>query len=245
MARGATLEQVLTKVRAKARLSLSSAANINVADSHKALIRAEQDRLWEDYAWPHMRVHYLIPLQAGQYLYSLPANDYDADADTYTLRMDRVEGISVMDGGIWRPLAPEICEADYSAFQTILDQRSWPVRKWQATNDQIEVWPVPDQNAESTSTYEGYLRVTGIRDLRAFVANTDRADLDDELLSGYVAAGLLESVGAKDAPLKLEAANKLYAKLKGKQTKTTSFNLFSTVDRRPVPRKPFITRYVP
>jgi hypothetical protein len=244
MARGQTLESILTKTRAKARLSLSSANNIQTTDPHKYLIKAEQDRLWEDYAWPHLREHYLIALQAGQATYSLPSDTYDG-LGAYTLRMDRVEHISVMDGGVWKPLHPEITEDHYSAHQTLLDDRAWPVTNWQAdSSDQIEVWPLPDQNGDA-ATYEGYLRVTGIRDLRTFVANTDRADLDDELLSGYVAAGILQSLGAKDAPLKLEAANKLYAKLKGKQTKTTSFNLFGAVNRGPVRRKPAITRYVP
>jgi hypothetical protein len=244
MARAQTLESILTKVRAKARLSLSPAMNIQVNDSHKALIRTEQDRLWEDYAWPHLRVHYLVPLSAGQYLYDLPADAFDG-LGAYTLTMDRVEHISVMDGGRWRPLVPQITEEDYSSYQTVLDQRSWPVLKWQADeNDQIEVWPIPDTNADA-ATKEGYLRVTGIRNLRDFVENTDRADLDDELISDYVAGGLLAAAGAKDASLRLEAANKRYAKLKGKQTKTSSFNMYSTVDRAPVRRKPAITRYVP
>ncbi len=242
MARGSTLESILTLMRAKARLSLTPANNTQVRDAHISQIQSEQDRLWEDFNWPHLRKHYFIPLQAGQYLYDLPSDAFDADADTYTIRMDRVEHISVMDGGIWKPLHPEISEADYSSYQTILDQRSWPVQKWQATDDQIEVWPIPDQNADAT-TKDGYLRVTGIRDLRPFVSATDRADLDDQLIALYVAGDVALDKDVKT--LRLEAANKLYTKLKGKQTKTRSFNLYGTVRRAPLPRKPFITRYVP
>lgn len=245
MARGATLESILNKVRAKARLSLSSANNLSVAESHKLLIKAEQDRLWEDFAWPHLRVEYEIALQAGQYVYDLPANNYDADAGTYTLQMDRVERIFVRDGGEWVELIPQITQANYSVHESSLDERAWPVRNWRATeNDEIEVWPVPDTNGDA-DTLEGYLRVVGIRDLRPLVADADRADLDDEMLSDYVAGGILAATGAKDASLKLESANKRYTKLKGKQTKTTSFNLFSTTSRTPVRRKPRITRYVP
>jgi hypothetical protein len=245
MARGQTLESILNKVRAKARLSLNAANNTQVIDSHKVLIKTEQDRLWEDYAWPHMRVHKYVALQAGQYLYDLPADTYDSAAGTYTLQMDRVEHISVFDGGEWRPLVTEITELMLSDHQTALDQRSWPVRAWQANaDDQIEVWPIPDQNGDAT-TYEGYLRVTGIRDLRALTAESDRADLDDELLSDYVAGALLAAAGASDAQLRLEAANKRYAKLKGKQTKSSSFNMFSTTSRETVRRRPYIGRYVP
>src|SRR4051812_39949921 len=111
MARGQTLESILNKVRAKARLSLNAANNTQVIDSHKVLIKTEQDRLWEDYAWPHMRVHKYVALQAGQYLYDLPADTYDAAAHTYTLAMDRVEHISVFDGGEYRSLETQITEA--------------------------------------------------------------------------------------------------------------------------------------
>ena len=246
MARGQTLESILNLMRAEARLSLSSSSNIQVAESHKLLLAREQKRLWEDYAWPHLRVHKLIALQAGQYLYDLPADDYDASAGTYTLNIDRVEEIHVRDGGEWVKLHPDINELNYNEHETELDERAWPVRNWQTTsNDQIEVWPIPDTNGDA-STLEGYLRITGIRDLRAFVADADRADLDDNLIALYVAAGQLASTGAKDAQLKLEAANKLYTKLKGKQTKTQSFNLYGTMNRlgRRGPRMR-ITRYVP
>lgn len=247
MARGQTLESVLNTMRAEARLSLSAASNIQTADSHKILLAREQDRLWEDYDWPHLKVHHLIQLQAGQYEYDLPALAYDANtAGAYTLALDRVLKISVMDGGEWRPLCPEITEAEYNTHQTLLDERSWPVTHWQATEaDQIEVWPIPDQNGDS-STYEGYLRVTGIRSLQAFVDDNDRADLDDRLLALYVAANVLAGNGAKDAGLKLETANKLYTKLKGNQTKTSSFNLFgANKSSLRVRRKPRINRYVP
>jgi len=245
MARGATLESILNKVRAKARLSLSSAANLNTTESHKLLIKAEQDRLFEDYAWPHLRVTYEVRLLAGQYVYDLPEDAYSATDGTYTLKIDRVEEIYVRDGGEWVKLIPEIDERHYSIHESTLDERAWPVRNWKATeNDQIEVWPVPDTNGDA-DTLEGYIRIVGIRELQPLVADADRADLDDEMLSDYVAAGLLAATGAKDANLRLEAANKRYAKLKGKQTKTSSFNLFGTVDRRPIRRKPAITRYVP
>jgi len=242
MARGQTLEDILNLMRAEARLSLSPAMNTQVAESHKLLLAREQRRLWEDYAWPHLRVNYLLPLAAGQYEYSLPANTYTGPL--YTLNIDRVEQVSVRDAGEWVPLHPEISEANYSYHETELDERSWPVRNWKATDqDQIEVWPIPDTNG-TAATLEGYLRITGIRDLQPFIADADRADIDDNLIALYVSGGVLAATGAKDAQLKLEAANKLFTKLKGKQTKTTSFRLFGTGGAR-VSRRPRINRYVP
>lgn len=246
MARGQTLESILNLMRAEARLSLSPSANTSTTESHKLLLAREQRRLWEDFAWPHLRVYPNIALQAGQYEYDLPANDFDAEAGTYTLNIDRVEEIHVKDGGEWVLLRPEITEENYNVHETALDERDWPVRAWQATtNDQIEVWPIPDTNA-TASDLEGYLRVTGIRDLRPFVEDDDRADLDDHLIALYVAA---EVTTDKDhSRLKLEQANKLYTKLKGKQSKVRSFNMFNTLQRKPartlVGPRPYISRYV-
>ncbi|AKR54327.1 hypothetical protein XM25_00600 [Devosia sp. H5989] len=236
MARGKTLEWILNGVRAEARMSLNPAANVQVRESHILLIQREQQRLWEDFAWPHLRVYRQIPLQAGQYQYGLP-ND---------VSMDRVEKIDINDGGRWRPLRPEITDYDLEIYQTDLGERSWPVQAWRADeNDQVEVWPIPEQNADP-ATLEGNLRVTAIRNLNPLVDDGDRADLDDRLLILYVAGGLLAAAGATDAQLKIEAANKLYLKLKGHQTKSKSFNMFSTttktVSRLGRGPRPYMTR---
>lgn len=222
MARGKTLEWILNGVRAEARISLNAAANIQARDTQILLIQREQERLWEDFHWPHLRIYPTIPLQAGQYRYSLPDN----------LTMDMVETVEVFDGGRWKPLRAEITDLDYETYETRLDQRSWPAEAWEANDqDEIVIWPIPEQNADPT-TLEGTLRVTGIRSLKPLVEEGHRADLDGQLLVLYVAAGILAGSSADDAKLKMEAANKLYTKLKGKQTKTSSFNLFGTTRKR-------------
>lgn len=232
MARGKTLEELLNGMRAEARLSLAPAANIQVRESQIILIQREQQRLWEDFNWPHLRVHETILLQSGQYRYSLPSN----------LTMDRVESVAVYDNGAWRRLRPEITDHDYALYETERDERSWPIAAWEANvDDEIVVWPIPDQNAVTT-TLEGTLRVTGISNLAPLIQDSDRADLDDRLIILYVAGGLLAATGATDAQLKIEAANKLYAKLKGKQTKSSRFNMFGTT-QRPRVRYPHIRRY--
>lgn len=235
MARLATLEKILNGVRARARLSLLPAHNVQVRESQIILIQGEQDRLWGEFAWPHLRVQRLIPLQAGQREYAPPID----------VTIDRIEKIEIKDGNEWVPLCPSISAANYTTYDSALDERSWPARAWQVSEqDKIEIWPIPDQNA-TEATQDGYLKVWGIRNLSPLVADSDRADLDDNMLELYVAGGLLAASGAKDAQLKLEAANRIYSRLKGAQVKTKSFNMFSTVNRTPVPRRPRITRYVP
>lgn len=237
--RGKTLESILNSTRAEARLSLLPANNNQVRDSHVILIQREQERLWEDYNWPHLRERHLMPLQAGQRYYETPTTA------GYTIQMDRIELIEIRDGSIWRPLDTQISGEYLSTYDSDLDERSWPARAWQATaDDDIEIWPIPDQNGDA-ATLDGYLRITGIRDLQAFTTDNHRADLDDRLISLYVAGGILAASGAKDAQLKLEAANKLYTKLKGKQTKSSSFNMFSTTRPAPRRRRTFAPPFVP
>lgn len=237
MARGQTLESILTKVRAKARLSLLPAANTQARDGQVIRIQQVQQRLWDGYNWPHMRIEHTLPLQAGQYLYDLP------ETDAYTLSMDRVEYVAVRDGGEWVRLCADITDANYTIHETQLDERAWPVRNWRASpNDEIEVWPIPDQNADAT-TLEGYLKVVAIRNLDPLVEDSDRADLDDELIALLAAAEILQANGAADAKVMMAEAERRYQRLTGNQTKIRSFRLFGAGRRPERPRRPVIGRY--
>ena len=245
MARGKTLLKLLNDVRAEARLSLNPALNVQTRDSHVNVIQREQERLWEDFAWPHLRVQRFIPLQAGARYYDPLSAVTEAGAiPAQQVPIDRIETIEVKSDGTWLPLDPEIRISDYASFDSVLGERSWPPRRWKiAENEILEIWPVPDTNAIPASQY-GYLRITGIRNLRPFVADGDVADLDDRLVVLYVAGGMLTAAGAKDANVKLEAANRHYGRLKGSLTKHSDFNMFGAT-RREVQQRPYISRYKP
>jgi hypothetical protein len=242
--RDQTLLKILTGVRAEARLSLDPAHNVQARDSHIILIQREQERLWQDFAWPHLRVERFIPLEAGQRYYdtdgALMEDGTDPDIQ---IPIDRIEKIEVKSDGAWLPLMPGVTAANYAAHDSALDERAWPPRRWKISEgEDLEVWPVPDEDA-GDGQY-GYLRITGIRALRPLVDDSDRADLDDRLLELYVGGAVLASAGAKDAQLKLDAASKHYGRLKGSLTKGGSFNMFGTTERHGQ-RRPVITRYRP
>lgn len=245
MARNATLEKILTDTRAEARLSLDAAHNVQARDMQINLIQREQQRLWEDFAWPHLRVHRFIPLDAGQRYYDPLAALTEAGATpAQQITIDRIEKIEVKSDSQWLVLSPGIDASCYAAHDSALDQRAWPPRRWKISEgDQIEIWPIPDTDASTGQ--EGYLRLTGIRSLRPLVAESDRADLDDRLLALYAAGALLAAAGAKDAQLKLEAAARHYGRLKGALSQTGSFNMFGAGLRSPEPRRPAISHYKP
>lgn len=243
MARNSTLEKILNDVRVQARLSLNAAQNVQHRDHQVGLIRAEQERLWDDFAWPHLRVERFLPLQAGQRYYDPEAVQAEDGTPKGDLTVDRIELVEAKSDNLWLPLTNGINRRQYAVYDSAEDERAWPPRYWRLTeDDQIEIWPVPDQNAGAAQ--EGYLRLTGIRNLRPLVMDSDRADLDDQMLALYVAGGLLAEKKAADAELKMQKAARRYASLKGALSKSEGFQLFG-VGQRPARRRPAIGHYKP
>lgn len=232
MARGLTLIKLLDNFRSEVKASLNPAHNNQVRDKQVAFLQSTQEWLWEDFTWPNLRAFRNYPLQAGQYLYDI-SSDFD---------IDRIEKIEAKINGRWVPLHPGIDAVHYLAHDTELGQRSSPVRRWRiAENEQIEVWPIPDENGDAT-TLDGYIKVTGIRRLRPLVADTDRCDLDGQLIVLYAAAKQLgNSVEGKFA---LNLANKLLARQKGNLTPRRQFKMFG-IGRVEMPCRPFVGHYKP
>jgi hypothetical protein len=224
MARNSTLVHILDLYRAEARVSQNPAHNNQVRDTQVKLLQRTQEWLWDDFAWPLLRVDRFVEIQDGQRTYSMPAD----------LDIDRISKIEVFHDTAWCELKPGIGAEHFTAYNSMLDERQWPPQRWRITEDeQIEIWPIPDTNYDST-TKEGWLKITGIRRLRSFVADSDRADLDDRLIVLYAAAETLAATGAKDANLKLDQANKRYAKLRGAQMPAKVFKMFGIgQDQRP------------
>lgn len=230
MARGTTLVRLLDLLRVEMRLSLNSAHNAQARDTQVATLQREQERLWDDFDWPHLRVERTIPVEAGQRRYDPPSD----------MLVDRIERIEFKTDGEWLKIEPGIDAGHYAVHDSDLDERSWPVCRWRIWEDeQIEIWPIPDTSADAT-TLDGYLKVVGIRNLQPLVADSNRADLDDRLLVLFTAGALLTD--AKAAEKKLATAAAHYARLRSRLTKQTSFQMFGTGER-PAPRRPIISRY--
>ncbi len=214
--RGKTLLSLLQDFRAEIRASANSAHNIGVRETHVRLLQRTQETLWEAVDWPHLRVTRQVQLQAGQRYYS-------SDDD---IHIDRLETIDVMYGTEWCRLYNGIGNEHYAAWNSDLDERSWPVERWALhEDDTFEVWPMPSQNGDTVSL-EGMLRLTGIRNLSPLVADADTADLDDRLIVLFAAAESLAASGAEDAALKLRSAEKRLADLTGNQSKKKQFRLY-------------------
>lgn len=228
MARGKNLLDLLDDLRAESRLSLNPAHNAQVRESQIKQLRRAQEWLWDDFDWPHLRVTRQIPLQAGQRYYDPPGD----------VSIDRIIKIEVRYNGRWMDLCPSIDSGNYATYDSDLDERAWPAMRWALYEDeQIEVWPVPDDNADST-TLEGTLRVTGIRNLNPLVDDTDTCDIESRLIVAFAAAEVLAAAKSPDAPLKLKTANGLYDRIRGKLIKVGRFRVMGKQDKRSPLRGP-------
>ena len=222
MARRQTLLELLRQYRAEIRASGNPAHNANVRDAQINTLQRVQEWLWEEHDWAFLRVERFVDLQNGQRFYDPPAD----------MPLERIEEIHVRYNGDWVPLTFGIESCNFSLYDSYLDQRSWPAERWRIHEDeQIEIWPVPSEDAERVTSptsdgIEGRLRFTGIRNLSPLVADTDRADLDDRLITLFAAAETLAAHNASDASAKAEMANKRFSALKGNMSKIKSFRMF-------------------
>lgn len=220
MARNTTLSRLLDMYRAECRMSLNVSHNNQDRDRQVLDLQNTQEWLWEDFDWPLLRVDRQLNLAAGQRYYEPPED----------LHIDRIDRIEVYHDAAYQRLTPGIDDVHYTAYNSALDERQWPPQRWRlAEDEQIEIWPIPDGNANLT-TLEGTLRVTGIRKLRPLVNNDDRADLDDQLIVLWTAAEYLAGSGDKRAGLVLEKAKGRYAKLRGAQMPRKRMTLFGIED---------------
>jgi hypothetical protein len=232
MARGATLESLLTSLRVELGLSTNVAHNIQARDAQIALIQRTQETLWDDFTWPHLRVYRYIALEAGTRYYDpaacLKYDNTGALAAAGDMQIDRVSSMWVRDGSIWRPMYVGVTEDDFNAWNSDTAQQSWPPRRWQvAEGNQIEIWPIPGLSSD-TDIGENLIRIHGERNLAPLVEATDRADLDDRLITLTIAAEMLAGEkGEKKAVL----AKRRMLQVRGNNVKKRRFKMFGHAGR--------------
>lgn len=180
MARGTQLIQLAQMVREECGRASSLGVGNDDLEAIKTKLRRAQELYYDKYAWPHLhKVFDVETLLAGERYYDPPLG----------LNVDRIDenGVVVWYSGIAHAIPRGIVFSDYNMYAA--GTRAEPVLKWdvRATgNDevQIEVWPTPSTNNQK-------LQFSGIRNLNPLVADSDRADLDDQLLVLTIAAEML------------------------------------------------------
>lgn len=225
--RGQTLGQCLIDLKAECGYSQNVAHGINNRDSLVQTLKRTQRRLWQQWDWMHLRVSRDLPVLAGQRYYSCPTD----------LPYERIDAAEVKFGGQWVPLCFGVNEREYSIYDPRANQRSWPVSRWDISEDpqdtagntdnrgMIEIWPLPSDSGVSGGDLEGNLRFTGIRFLNRFEQDGDRCDLDADLIVLYAAGEILMRDRKDDSQAKVQMAQQLFMQLRGNQEKNRCFVL--------------------
>lgn len=201
MARNTQLLQLLDRLRAEISHSQSPALGQNAREGLIAILQGRQERLYQDWEWPFLKVDRDVTLSAGSRTYGFPSD----------MNYERIKTVSYLPepGGRWIEVKHGIGPEQFNVVNSLTGQRGSPVRRWQWYEDNtFEVWPIPATNG-------GLMRFNGIRHLRPLLADGDRADLDDTLIVLYSAARILQRQKSADAGQVLEEAKSHYLKLRG------------------------------
>lgn len=220
MARGLTLEQLIYNLRSEVGQSTNPAVSRSTRARFVSLLNRTQRRLYADFAWPFLEIYRDVLVEAGERYY-----DFPTDID-----MDRQIRFEVKTSGIWQKVGFKITNKHLNEYDSDAGVQSDPVWRWDyhlEDNSQVpqwEAWPVPASNADA-STLENAVRIHGTQKLLEMVNDIDTCLLDADLIVLYSAAEILTKMRSPDANAKLENANTLYTKLKGRSTPSEPFKI--------------------
>jgi hypothetical protein len=213
MARGTTLGELVSQLRLESRLDPSPALSLNMVPLMEQTLRRTQERLYDEFDWPFLKITRDVTMEAGSRYYDVPTD----------MNLERIHSIDYLWSGQWIPVHRGISVEQYNALDSDNDIRSDPIQRWDVgdTGDgqQVEVWPVPAANGNA-------LRFTGIRKLKPLISQAQIADLDDQMIVLYAAAEMLGGAKNDLGALKLNMASARKKTLQGRVTKTRT-NRFS------------------
>lgn len=220
MARGLTLEQLIYNFRLEVGQSTNPAVSRSTRSRFIGILNRVQRRLYAEFEWPFLNIHRDVMIEAGSRYY-----DFPVDID-----MDRTVRFEVKTAGFWQKVGYKIENKHLNQYDSDADTRSSPVWRWDyyladgSETPQWEAWPMPAEDADA-DTLENAVRIYGTQKLTEMVNDADTCLLDADLIVLYSAAEVLTKMRSPDAPAKLENANTLYTRLKGRATPSEPFTV--------------------
>jgi hypothetical protein len=207
MARGVTLGELVTALRISARYDPNPALSLNMVPLFQQTLKNAQERLYDEFDWPFLRIRRDKIMAAGQRYYDIPVD----------LNLERIQQVDIRFGDRWIPVERGITLEHYNSVDSDADMRRDPAVRWEVMDtgdgEQIEVWPIPQTDGAA-------LRFTGIRKLTPLIEQADRADLDDQLIVLTSAGELLGGAKNPEAQIKFAQAKARKETLQGRVTKT-------------------------
>lgn len=202
MARGKTLAQLVSDLKAETGESTLVSVGIGNLPAIQHKIRRTQETLYDEFDWPHLKQFVSKTMTAGQRFYDLPTE----------INYERIINVAHWSNALPVPIDRGIGFEHYAQYSSDDDARADPVLawdiRWRTSVEQLEVWPIPATSGDT-------IQFEAIRKLRDLTADADVADLDDRLIVLYAAADILARQGAKDAQRIAGLALARFNKLKG------------------------------
>lgn len=202
------LPEMVSMLRAEARISQNVAHGVHLDAPHKSLLRRIHEELYDAAEWPHLRMNWTKELTTGTRYGQYPEG----------LSLGGINHVYLKDGATLRPLRYGIGIEEYNSIDSEEGAQSYPVRNWvsylspaaeEVSVDMFEVWPIPDQTVN--------LVFAGKRDLFPLLVDEDKSTLDGPLIVLHAAAEILAGQRSEDAQLKLQKAQARLDMLKKRQ----------------------------
>jgi hypothetical protein len=207
MRRNIPLATLIEELRAEIGASTSVAQGIGSVPALQQTLKRNQERLYQEWNWPHMVIERDKALVNGERYYT-----FDDD-----INYDRIISVLVKYGAVWREVRNGFDSKIYNFQNSEIGTKNDPVQLYRHYEDnQFEVWPIPASNDQ-------VLRFRCIRNLRPLIANDDQCDLDATTIVLFSAAEILQRLKAEDAQMKLQLAQQHLKSIKGNADKQPTF----------------------
>lgn len=206
---GVTLAEMSTQTRAILGYSLNPAFGVDQEAALREGLRRTQTDLWVMHDWPMLITQSQKTLQKGSRYVLIPA---DLDFNHINTVYARNEPNPITTGGKWEELQYGIWPGELNEVDSDLQQTSFPVQKYMATNEDysaIEVWPIPNQTCQ--------LLFVGRCALKPLLDDNDVCTLDSDLIISTYAAQMMARNGNADADMQLARSQQIFNRLRARQ----------------------------
>jgi hypothetical protein len=189
MARGTALSTLRTMLKAELQYSLDSTATGKDTALNQLLASKE---LWlaSEFDWPFLEHRWDVTVNAGGRFINFPTTESSVgdEGASVAINFEREVRVETKYNSKWWPMDYGIGAQEFNIFDSDLSITMDPIMRWRFATDaseaaspnQFEVWPMPVTSQT--------VRFTGQRALIAMSSDSDKADLDDNLIVLFCAA---------------------------------------------------------
>lgn len=186
-----TLGELRSDIQVRLGFGMAGQSGVVNAPLIDSMLRSAQNQLYEQFDWSELRSVETRLTGQNQQFYDYPAN----------CNVGRLHALYILHGGQYHQL-----EEGIETLSRQIPSSTVPLRY--ERRDQIELWPIPQAQYSFRIEYE--------KTLNAFVANSDRCTLPDEIVYLHALANAKEHYRQPDAKTYMSQLDALIARLKAR-----------------------------